>query len=96
MRCSGGSMHTTLPIPIQRSLSIAARRSTSPACPACWCRFPENQVIIDPAKKNELRDSPLYRSGFLNGATIYLDPRISGVRDDGVPWIGSPLIDATA
>ena len=56
----------------------------------------ENQVFIDPAKKNELRDSPLYRSGFLNGATIYLDPRISGVRDDGVPWIGSPLIDATA
>ncbi len=56
----------------------------------------ENQVIIDPAKKNELRDSPLYRSGFLNGATIYLDPRISGVRDDGVPWIGSPLIDASA
>ncbi|HWV51692.1 filamentous haemagglutinin family protein [Pseudorhodoplanes sp.] len=56
----------------------------------------ENQIVIDPAKKNELRDSPLYRSGFLNGAVIYLDPRISGVRDDGVPWIGSPLIDATA
>lgn len=56
----------------------------------------DNQVIIDPAKKNELRDSPLYRSGFLNGAMIYLDPRMSGVRADGVPWIGSPLIDATA
>ncbi|MCK9913008.1 filamentous hemagglutinin family protein [Microbacteriaceae bacterium K1510] len=56
----------------------------------------ENMVVIDPAKKNELRDSPLYRDGFLNGATIYLDPRISGVRADGVAWIGSPLIDATA
>lgn len=56
----------------------------------------ENMVVIDPAKKNELRDSPLYRDGFLNGATIYLDPRKSGVRDDGVAWIGSPLIDATA
>ncbi|MCA6109660.1 filamentous haemagglutinin family protein [Bradyrhizobium cenepequi] len=54
------------------------------------------QIVIDPAKKNELRDSPLYRDGFLNGATIYLDPRRSGVRDDGVAWIGSPLIDATA
>ncbi len=54
------------------------------------------QIVIDPAKKNELRDSPLYRDGFLNGATIYLDPRRSGVRDDGVAWIGSPLIDANA
>ncbi len=56
----------------------------------------DNQVYIDPAKKNELRDSPVYRMSFLNGATIYLDPRISGVRDDGVAWIGSPLIDAAA
>jgi filamentous hemagglutinin family protein len=56
----------------------------------------ENQVVIDPAKQNELRDSPVYRMGFLNGATIYLDPRKSGVRDDGVAWIGSPLIDAKA
>ncbi len=54
------------------------------------------QVVIDPAKQNELRDSPIYRLGFLNGATIYLDPRKSGVRDDGVAWIGSPLIDAKA
>ncbi len=54
------------------------------------------QVVIDPAKQNELRDSPIYKLGFLNGATIYLDPRKSGVRDDGVAWIGSPLIDAKA
>lgn len=56
----------------------------------------ENQLIIDPAKKNELRDSPLYRDGFLNGTKLYLDPRRSGVRDDGVAWIGSPLINAAA
>jgi filamentous hemagglutinin family protein len=56
----------------------------------------EGQVFIDPAKKNELRDSPLYRSDFLNGAAIFLDPRFSGVRADGVAWIGSPLIDAKA
>jgi filamentous hemagglutinin family protein len=54
------------------------------------------QIVIDPAKKNELRDSPLFRDGFLNGSVIYLDPRKSGVRDDGVAWIGSPLIDAAA
>lgn len=56
----------------------------------------DNQVFIDPAKKNELRDTPIYRVGFLNGATVYLDPRVTGVRDDGVAWIGSPLIDAAA
>lgn len=59
-----------------------------------------NELIISPAKGNELRDTPLYRSvtadgSFtLNGATLYLDPRISGVREDGVAWIGSPLIEA--
>lgn len=55
-----------------------------------------NAVVIAPVKGNELRDAPLYRSGFLNGATVYLDPRLSGVRADGVAWIGSPLIDAAS
>jgi hypothetical protein len=55
-----------------------------------------NEVVISPVKGNELDDSPLYRNSFLNGATVYLDPRLSGVRADGVAWIGSPLIDATA
>uniref|UniRef100_B0T7Q0 Filamentous haemagglutinin family outer membrane protein n=1 Tax=Caulobacter sp. (strain K31) TaxID=366602 RepID=B0T7Q0_CAUSK len=53
-----------------------------------------NVIVIDPVKGNELADSPLYRQGFLNGAKIYLDPRISGVREDGVAYIGSPLISA--
>ncbi|WP_165190139.1 filamentous haemagglutinin family protein [Caulobacter soli] len=53
-----------------------------------------NTIVIDPVKGNELADSPLFRSGFLNGATIYLDPRISGVREDGVAYVGSPLISA--
>ena len=30
----------------------------------------------------------------LNGTTIYVDPRRSGVRADGVAWVGSPLIEA--
>ncbi|KZD23820.1 filamentous haemagglutinin family protein [Tardiphaga robiniae] len=55
-----------------------------------------NEVVISPVKGNELRDSSLYRAGFLNGATVYLDPRLSGVRADGVAWIGSPLIDAAS
>ncbi|MDG2527256.1 filamentous haemagglutinin family protein [Caulobacter endophyticus] len=53
-----------------------------------------NTIVIDPVKGNELADSPLLRKGFLNGATVYLDPRLSGVREDGVAWVGSPLISA--
>jgi filamentous hemagglutinin family protein len=53
-----------------------------------------NMIVIDPVKGNELADSPLLRKGFLNGATVYLDPRLSGVREDGVAWVGSPLISA--
>lgn len=59
-----------------------------------------NSIEINPVKGNELRDTPNYRevviddSFTLNGATLYVDPRISGVRDDGVAWIGSPLIEA--
>ena len=53
-----------------------------------------NAVKISPVKRNELRDTPNYRDDFLNGATVYVDPRKSGVREDGVAWIGSPLIEA--
>ena len=59
-----------------------------------------NSVMISPLKGNELRDTPNYRdvktdgSFTLNGATVYVDPRLSGVRADGVKWVGSPLIEA--
>ena len=59
-----------------------------------------NMLEISPAKRNELRDTPNYRetttdgSFTLNGKTLFVDPRLSGVRDDGVAWIGSPLIEA--
>ncbi|HEY4275171.1 MAG TPA: filamentous hemagglutinin family protein [Rhizomicrobium sp.] len=53
-------------------------------------------LTIGPIKGNELAESPLLRNSFLNGATVTLDPRLSGVRDDGVAWIGSPLIDAAS
>ena len=61
-----------------------------------------NSLKIDPLKRNELRDSPAYREVTtngdftLNGATIYVDPRLSGVRNDGVAWVGSPLIEAAS
>ena len=59
-----------------------------------------NSLLIDPVKRNELRDTPNYRetntSGefTLNGSTVYVDPRITGVRADGVAYVGSPLIEA--
>ena len=43
-----------------------------------------NLIRISPVKGNELRDTPLYRATFLNGATVVVDPRITGVRADGV------------
>lgn len=59
-----------------------------------------NALEITPVKRNELRDTPNYREVALdgdftlNGATLYVDPRLSGVREDGVAWVGSPLIEA--
>lgn len=61
-----------------------------------------NQIEITPVKRGELRDTPNYREVVLdgnfslNGATLYIDPRITGVRDDGVAWVGSPLIEASS
>jgi filamentous hemagglutinin family protein len=54
----------------------------------------QNIVTITPVKRNELADTPTYRTSFLNGATVSVDPRLSGVRSDGVAWVGSPLIAA--
>jgi len=59
-----------------------------------------NSLEITPVKRNELRDTPNYREVSLtgdftlNGSTLFVDPRLSGVRADGVAWIGSPLIEA--
>ena len=59
-----------------------------------------NSIRISPVKRNELRDTPNYRevvtdgSFTLNGTTLFVDPRLSGVRADGVAWVGSPLIEA--
>ncbi|MEI9930392.1 MAG: filamentous hemagglutinin N-terminal domain-containing protein [Rhizomicrobium sp.] len=55
-----------------------------------------NSIEISPVKGNELADDPNYRDSFLNGATIFVDPRLSGVDANGVEWVGSPLIDAAS
>ncbi len=59
-----------------------------------------NSLLIDPLKRNELRDTPGYREPAtngdftLNGVAVYVDPRITGVRADGVAYTGSPLLEA--
>ena len=55
-----------------------------------------NAIMISPVKGNELRDDPNYRDSFLNGATVLVDPRLSGVDENGVAWVGSPLIEAAS
>ncbi len=54
----------------------------------------QNSIVISPVTQNDLADDPNYRGSFLNGATVYIDPRLSGVLSSGVAWVGSPLISA--
>ena len=51
-----------------------------------------NSVEISPVTTNDLQDSP--NDLALLGATVFIDPRLSGVRSDGVAWVGSPIIAA--
>lgn len=59
-----------------------------------------NIIAVSPLKRNELRDTPNYREVSLtgdftlNGETLFVDIRRTGVRADGVRWVGSPLIEA--
>ncbi|MCK9917118.1 filamentous hemagglutinin family protein [Microbacteriaceae bacterium K1510] len=54
-----------------------------------------NELKISPLTANDLADDPLNAST-LKDLTVYVDPRLSGVRADGTAWIGSPLIDAAS
>ncbi len=53
------------------------------------------QITISPVTSNDTADTPAGRN-VLNHATVTIDPRLSGVRSDGVSWVGSPLIPAGA
>jgi filamentous hemagglutinin family protein len=50
-----------------------------------------NYITIPRLGLNELADSPLQRDSILFGAAVVIDSRVSGTRDDGVQWVGSPL-----
>ncbi|HTT83936.1 MAG TPA: filamentous hemagglutinin family protein [Rhizomicrobium sp.] len=56
-----------------------------------------NSIAIHPVTENTLQDdSTADKDSFLDGATVYVDPRLSGVRSDGVAWVGSPLVPAAS
>ena len=51
----------------------------------------DNLVKITRLGLNELADSPLQKDSILYGAAVVIDSRLSGTRDDGVNWTGTPL-----
>lgn len=55
-----------------------------------------NLIVVARVGQNELADSPLQRDGFIyRQKNILVDRRLSGVRDDGFAWVGTPLFDAS-
>ncbi len=52
-----------------------------------------DNVIAVQLRGVELADSPLQRNGPLQGQTVYVDARQSGVRANGTTWVGSPIGD---
>jgi filamentous hemagglutinin family protein len=52
-----------------------------------------HEVTISPVTSNDTADTPTQRNTLAH-ATVTVDPRLSGVRSDGVAWVGSPLIPA--
>ncbi|WP_241022114.1 filamentous hemagglutinin N-terminal domain-containing protein, partial [Burkholderia sp. Ac-20353] len=51
-------------------------------------------VTIPRVGQNELADSPLLRNSFLFGLKgVVVDSTLSGTRSDGVPWVGSPILN---
>jgi filamentous hemagglutinin family protein len=85
------SLVPTSNITVESGSTIDAGGLTNVLIPAS-----RNSLEINPVLGNELADSPAFRNGFLNGATVFLDPRLSGVNANGVAWVGSPLISAAA
>jgi filamentous hemagglutinin family protein len=51
-------------------------------------------LTIGPLTANDMADSPLQRNGFLLGRTVTIDTTLSGIRSDGLAWVGSPILDA--
>ncbi|MFO1483453.1 MAG: filamentous hemagglutinin family protein [Verrucomicrobiaceae bacterium] len=52
-------------------------------------------ILTVSLRSAELADSALQRNGALRGATITVDLREHGVREDGTTWVGTPLANLT-
>ncbi|GLU31844.1 hypothetical protein Busp01_16860 [Trinickia caryophylli] len=51
-------------------------------------------LAINTLNQNDLADSPLQRTGLLNGLKgVIVDSTQTGTRGDGVQWVGSPLLN---
>jgi filamentous hemagglutinin len=56
----------------------------------------ERNFVEVEVRANELRDSPLQRDGILKGKKIWVDRRVSGVRENGTTWYGTEVVDANS
>lgn len=54
-----------------------------------------NLISINRLGLNELADSPLQRLGVLFGAPITVDSRVTGTRDDGTSYVGTPVANVS-
>ncbi|WP_240648036.1 filamentous haemagglutinin family protein [Pararobbsia silviterrae] len=58
--------------------------------------LPMSAILLDVGtiNENELADSPLLRDSFLNGLTgVVVDSTLTGVTEDGLEWVGSPILN---
>jgi filamentous hemagglutinin len=56
----------------------------------------EQNSVSAELRSAEFADYPQLRESALRGQTIYVDRRVSGVRSDGTPWVGTPFGDVSA
>lgn len=56
-------------------------------------RSVSSNVLTVELRGTELADSPLQRDGALRGKSVQIDTRLSGTREDGSTWVGSPIGD---
>jgi filamentous hemagglutinin family protein len=54
-------------------------------------RSVSSNVVTVELRGTELADSPLQRDGALRGRSVQIDARLSGTREDGSSWVGSPI-----
>jgi filamentous hemagglutinin family protein len=54
-------------------------------------RSVSSNVLTVELRGTEVADSPLQRDGALRGSSVQVDTRLSGTRDDGSTWVGSPI-----